>query len=339
MKNNFFKIALLPVLILAIQTPGRAQDESPKMKSDQQEEIIIKKKGDKDVKVTVEIKDSQVLINGKPLSEYEDDNVSIRKRVILSAFDGENFSFSVPPAPASPFRGGFSYNEDGEKYNNIKMEMANLAFLGVNSDKAEKGGAKVMGITEGSAAEKAGLQKGDVIIKIDDNAVTSPADLSNTVHKYKPEDKVTITILRGEKEQKLTAVLGKHKGVYTRSFNLTMPDMTELNGLGDLDRIYAPRAYSVHGKPRIGIKAQDTEDGNGVKVLDVDDESPADKAGIKEGDIITEFDGKPVNSAGALASLSAAAREKASFKVKLKRNDKSQEVEIKIPRKLKTAEL
>ena len=91
--------------------------------------------------------------------------------------------------------------------------------------------------------------------------------------------------------------------------------------------------------PKLGIKAQDTEEGKGVKVLDVADESLAEKAGIKEGDIITEFDGKTINSADDLAEAAQDAREKSSMKVQLTRDGKSQTIEIKIPKKLKTANL
>jgi len=86
------------------------------------------------------------------------------------------------------------------------------------------------------------------------------------------------------------------------------------------------------GRPRLGIKAQDTEDGKGVKVLDIDDESAADKAGIKEGDIITEFDGKPVNSADELAAGARTAKDKSSIRLKINRDGKSQDVEVKIPK-------
>ena len=50
------------------------------------------------------------------------------------------------------------------------------------------------------------------------------------------------------------------------------------------------------GGPKLGLSVQDTEDGKGVKVIDVDDEGNAEKAGIKEEDVITEIDGKAVNN-------------------------------------------
>ena len=103
----------------------------------------------------------------------------------------------------------------------------------------------------------------------------------------------------------------------------------------------APRVYgySYGARPRLGIKAQDTEDGKGVKVLEVGDESAAEKAGIEEGDIITKFDGKDVNSATDLAEIARASKDKPSIKVSVIRDGKTKEIDIRIPKKLKTADL
>ena len=94
-------------------------------------------------------------------------------------------------------------------------------------------------------------------------------------------------------------------------------------------------------QPKLGIKAQDTEDGKGVKVLEVDEESAAAKAGIKEGDIITSFDGKAINSVNELVDGNRAVREakKISLPVEFLRDGKTQKAEIRVPRKLRTAEL
>lgn len=89
----------------------------------------------------------------------------------------------------------------------------------------------------------------------------------------------------------------------------------------------------------MGIHAQDTEDGKGVKVLEVDDESAASKAGLKEGDIITRWDGKEVNSATDLSQIARESRAKPSIHINVLRSGKSMDLEIKIPRKLKTADL
>jgi serine protease Do len=139
--------------------------------------------------------------------------------------------------------------------------------------------------------------------------------------------------------------LGKSDNVFYWK-NFDMPDMNmnenfdlvvppAPNGMGR-----GPRIYSINTRnPKIGIRAQDKEDGKGVKVIDVDEDSPADKAGIKEGDIITQFDGKNISSANELAELARANGAKTPVKIKITRAGKPMDIEVKIPKKLRTAEL
>lgn len=320
------------MLALLLHGAGFAQenhdqdDEKDKEKLSDYDEIIIKRKGDKDSKVTVEIKNGDVFINGKPLSEFDDDNVSVRRKKV-PLWDGDSYTLAIPPSPPhSPFRGG-AWNYSGDDPADSKR-----AFLGVAAEKSKDGGAEIREVTRGSAAEKLGLKKGDIITKIDDTKIDDPETLTETIRKHKPEDKVVVTYKRDGKEQKATAVLGKFKGAYINSYSFKMPRLNQ-------DFNFDFNAPDIHFRPRIGIKAQDTEDGKGVKVLDVDEDSPAEKAGIEEGDIITQFDGKEVKSAGELADLARESQTKPSFKIKLEREGKSREVEVKIPKKLKTADL
>ena len=364
MKKYLLKISGLATLVLLLHVHGFAQkprtaraggdNDTASNRLDQYDEIVIKRKGDKDTKVTIEIKNGQVLVDGKPVSEYDNDDLSIRKKKIR-VIDGRGFSFSgpegaeafvmpempempeVPEAAMSPFRNrGGTWNFDGDDFG----KNSNRALLGVTSEKPGPGekGAKITQVNKGSAAVKAGLQIGDVITKIDELAVEDPESLSDAIHKYKPEDKVTVTFKRDGKEQKVTAALGKAKMAQVYGYGYRYP-MPRVEGF-DYKGLTAPRGLAWNnGQPRLGIKAQDTEEGKGVKVLDVDDESAAEKAGIKEGDIIMKFDGKEVNSAADLADGARAAKDKASFKVNLLRDGKPQEIEVKIPKKLKTANL
>jgi serine protease Do len=324
--------AVAASLLLLCGTSFAQEPDAGKEKKDKNqstEEIIIKRKGDKDAKITVEVRDGQVFVNGKPVEEFEDDNFSIRKFRDGWGDGAEMMTI----APHSPFRGGtWSYDGDGD----FLITDSKTAFLGVSSERAEKGGATIEEVTKGSAAEKIGLKKGDVITKIDDAKIDDPEDLTKTIRKYKPEDKVVVTFLRDGKEQKATAVLGKSTSAnfYNYNYNFKMPRISP-----DMN-FNAPRAYVWNGpSPRLGIKAQDTEDGKGVKVLDVDDDSPAGKAGIKEGDVITQFDGKDVTGAMQLAEMARAGKGKPSFKIKIVRAGKPQELEVKVPKKLKTADL
>jgi serine protease Do len=219
------------------------------------------------------------------------------------------------------------------------------AYLGVSSEKrADSQGARILNVTDGSAAEVAGLQSGDIITKVDETAVTDPQSLSAAIRKHKPGDKVTITFSRDGKVQKQTAALGTM--TEPLNFNFEMPDMKQLPELKqELKKLeWGDMGPGVYGQEfnrplKLGIKAQDTEDGKGAKVLEVDDESTAAKAGIKEGDIITRFDGKEINSALALAAAARAARDKVSVHISILRDGKAQDIEVKVPKKLRTADL
>jgi serine protease Do len=331
MKPYVFKISAMAASLFLLYGTSYPQDQNinkdKKVKAGSTEEIIIKRKGDKDAKITVETRDGQILINGKPADEFKDDNFTVRKFSETWVDDGDVISIT----PHSPFRGG-AWSNDGD--GDFLYSESRAAFLGVSSEKAPNSGAAIEEVTTGSAAEKAGLKKGDIITKVDDMKIDDPEDLTKAIHKYKPEDKVVVTFTRDGKEQKATAVLGKTSNANFYAYNFKMPRINP-----DMN-INAPHVLAWSSpSPRLGIKAQDTEDGKGVKVLDVDDESPADKAGVKEGDIITLFDGKEVTGAMQLAELARASKGKTSYKIKVTRAGKPQELEVRIPKKLKTADL
>ena len=84
---------------------------------------------------------------------------------------------------------------------------------------------------------------------------------------------------------------------------------------------------------------QDTDDGKGVKVIDIDDEGNAKKAGVKENDVIIAVNDKEVNSADEVAKIVRENKDKPSVMLKIKRDGKTQNIEVKMPRKLKTADL
>lgn len=320
MKQYFLKLTGAALLLGFIATSASAQQEdNDKKKVEKSDVIIVRPKDGKDTKVTIEVKDGEVKVNGKPLSEFKDDDVIITKRKSVEGL-------TITGAPSSRFRSGaWSFNSDD-------LAGEERPFLGVTTDKAGEG-AKITDISKGSAAEKAGLKEGDIITRINDQKIASPEDLSRTVRKYKPEEKVTIGYKRDGKDQSQSIALGKRKTTIT-GFNVA-PGAFNMDHMQDLYNFN----YSLNSRGKLGIKAQETEEGKGLKVLDVDEESPADKAGIKEGDIITDFDGVDVNSVEKLREVARTAAAKPSFKVKLLRDGKTQEIQVKIPKNLKTTNL
>ncbi len=328
MRYTFLKLtAFVLGAFMLVPAVSMAQDEKKADKEKkEQEQIIIRRTGDDKEKMVIEINGDKITVNGKPVEEYKNGSVSISRHRIkdpltyynnynkaVGALSGENFQF-------------FS-------------EEANHAMLGVTTERVEEG-AKVNDVTPESAAEKIGLKEGDIITKINETKIEDPDGLSKAIRAQKPGDKVKVTYLRDKKEHTATAELTKWKG---GSFKI---DLGDLNLGKSIPRVnVTPNVPGAQvwgwsgGGPKLGLSVQDTDDGKGVKVIEVDEDSNAEKAGVKENDIINEIDGKAVNSTDEVVRMIRESREKASLKLKLNRGGKTQDIEVKMPKRIKTADL
>lgn len=72
-------------------------------------------------------------------------------------------------------------------------------------------GAYVMSVSSGSAAEKAGIQQGDVITKINDKEISTIEELNNEKNKFSAGDTVTLTLVRAGQEMKVDVTLDEKK--------------------------------------------------------------------------------------------------------------------------------
>ncbi|MBW0177158.1 PDZ domain-containing protein [Sediminibacterium sp.] len=294
-----------------------------------------KEKADKDPKekiskkLSIVVDGNKVTINGKDMKDMSPEEMeklgdldmlksSPGLRMILPRDGGGNF-FKLDGSSADRFAG------------------TPRALLGVMSEKHEKG-AKITSVTKESAAAKAGLQKDDIITKVNDAAIGDSEDLYETIGKYKPEEKVTIHYLRDGQTKTAVATLGKTMEMgfdfdfgdnFNHDFNFKMPGTS-------MPRVFLDKIAS---KPRLGMAIEDTEDSKGVKVTDVDEETPADKAGMKKEDIITSLNGKAVNSVDEIKEALKNLKDGDTVKAGITRAGKTQTIEIKLPKKLKTADL
>lgn len=309
------------------------------------EEIIIRKKGEKDANINIQIQGDKVLINGKPLIEFKDDAITINKRKIIVK-DGTNIWL----------------NDDLEALANLDnlsvtsgYKKEKSAFLGVTTEKDEKG-ALVTDVTEESAAAKAGLKEGDIITKIGDMKVDGPETLYKAVTANKPKDEVKVYYIRDGKEKTVKATLQERSQARTytvsgpgtfRSF--TTPGSPRIysdgfaDGFGSTWGGAEPKYnYSFDAFPRqkkLGLRIQDTEEGTGVKVLEVSDSSAAANAGLKKDDVITEIGGVKVTNTDEAREQLMENADKNTYSIKAKRNGTEMDFTIKIPKKLKTANL
>ena len=229
----------------------------------------------------------------------------------------------------------------------------NAAFLGVITEVNENG-AKINSVSEESPAKKVGLKEGDIITKVNDKKIDGPKALYEAVGAYQPEDKITITYLREGKELKATASLEKNKATNTTgNFSFSMPNGQlpnnlrrgfrispnqnfnfEMPQLKNLDGIVSVRNYK---KPKLGISIEDMESGEGVKIKNVTAGSPAEKAGLKTNDIITQYDENKVTDVNDLKWDYL--QEGQVLKFTIQRNGEKKKIEVKIPKKLKSADL
>lgn len=142
-------------------------------------------------------------------------------------------------------------------------------------------GVFVTGFGDNSGAEDAGLKTGDIITKIDASPITDFADLSISVGSKRPGDKVVVTYLRNGKENTTTVTLKDQKGGTTAR---SKADLSVTEKIGAEFQSLDDKTKSYYGLTS-GIAAKNVIEGGEMA-----------KAGIVDNYIVTEINGKPVNS-------------------------------------------
>jgi Do/DeqQ family serine protease len=136
-------------------------------------------------------------------------------------------------------------------------------------------GVLVAQVEKGSAAEKAGLKSGDVILNVNTAAVNSPAELRNKVGMHRIGDKMALSVFRGGKTLNLTAIIGA---------------VNALGGDGgslEFSTAIAKRLEGAHFSDA---------DGNGVRVTSINPNSAAMMTGLEVGDVIVSANQRSVKS-------------------------------------------
>jgi putative serine protease PepD len=133
--------------------------------------------------------------SGGPLLDMRGDVVGINTAI---AGQAQNIGFAIAIDPAKAL---IDQLQSGK--------VPAHALLGVTTQPVQSGGgAQVADVSAGSAADKAGIEQGDVITKLDSTAITSPDDLANAVAAHQPGDTVTVTLQRDGRTKTLTVTLG-----------------------------------------------------------------------------------------------------------------------------------
>ena len=149
-------------------------------------------------------------------------------------------------------------------------------------------GALINGVEPGSPAANAGLKAGDVITRFNGGAVESSNELRNHVASTAPGSKATVTIVRQGRTEDVPVQLAKLESRSTRG----------TTGEAGTDEGFGVTVEPL--TPQLADRLQVPRDTDGVVVTDINPDGRAADAGLRQGDVIRQVDGKPVRSAADL---------------------------------------
>ena len=224
----------------------------------------------------IEVIDGNTYVNGELVSSATDKNV--RRRVVVNVKDDEKVQEKRQPIAEE------DYNDHSRR-----------TVLGVLTDQyGDYDGAHVSSVVRNSPADEAGLMPGDLILKVNGREIRDSWDLTNAINDHDGGERVMITydrrgrILHAEAMLAETTTMHRHQ-----AYDYTVPD------LHGNRRVPGPflNAYTYNTvdnyfdyTPQMGISAQGAANGRGVAILDVKAGSPADYAGLRNGDVILRMD-------------------------------------------------
>lgn len=142
-------------------------------------------------------------------------------------------------------------------------------------------GAYIDSLFADGAAKEAGIKKGDVIVKVNENKIKSSPDLQATIAQYRPGDQITVSVQRGKIQKDIRVTLINTQG------NMVMVDKEDKEILAIL---------GIEIKDLENTKLEKLDIKGGVKVKQIFAGKIAKNTDMREGFIITKIDGHPITS-------------------------------------------
>jgi S1-C subfamily serine protease len=206
-------------------------------------------------------------------------NTAIQSRT--GAFAG--YSFAVPSSIAK------KVSRDIVEFGHVQRAFIGVRIEEVTQDVAKEKGLKevagvfVSSLSEGGAAAESGIESGDVIQKIDERPVNNVPQLQEQVSRYRPGDKVKVTVWRGGKQQVVDVTLRNRSGRAELEDFKAQESGPTVQSLGATFGALSPEDKS---KLRLS---------GGAKVLELQT-GKFKSIGLQKGFIITRIDGQTINT-------------------------------------------
>ena len=232
--------------------------------------------------------------SGGALVNLNGELIGINSQILAGGPSGGNIGigFSIPSNMAK------SVMEQLLKDGRVRRGMLGINIQNITTDTAQAmelkdtTGVLVSNVRQGSAADKAGIKRGDIITAINGEKMDDSNVLRNKVAGTLPGNEIKLKVLRDGNEQELTAVLDEYQ-VDGSANN----DRKEGDGEG-------PKAEPQGGKLGLSLqpvtpqvaKQLGVEGSDGLIVTDVDQSGPAAEAGIARGDVVLEINRQAVKS-------------------------------------------
>jgi serine protease Do len=205
----------------------------------------------------------------------------------------------------------------------------NRAFLGAyieaTEENAAQPGAVVRRVTPESPAAKAGLQDGDVITRVDGRQVEDPQTLLNVLARHKPGDKLKFQVERAGKDKSLDVTLGTRPARRPGEGTAARPSPRERPTAFLGVQVVPMEELTPRLKERLGIAGE-----QGLVVMEVLPDSPAAKAGLRHGDVLTAINGQEMKSPNQFRSAVTRAGAGKEVRLEVLRGKEKKEMDAKL---------